>query len=133
MKGFIFGIVTMILILVLGLSFALMGFVSMRADSPPSKMETTLAGRAMDASVARAAPRLTNPVTADEANLVAGAHLYSDHCTAIRRIPNLCSPIRSSLLRRSSPMTWPICRRTRIFTSCSTGFAGRPCRDGRTS
>ena len=38
MKGFIFGILTMILILVLGLSFALMGFVSMRADSPPSKL-----------------------------------------------------------------------------------------------
>lgn len=38
MKGFIFGIVTMILILVLGLSFALMGFVSMRADNPPSQM-----------------------------------------------------------------------------------------------
>ena len=64
MKGFLFGIATMILILALGLLFALMGFVNMRADHPPSKMETTLAGRAMDASVARAAPKLTNPVTA---------------------------------------------------------------------
>jgi len=81
MKGFLFGIATMILILALGLLFALMGFVNMRADNPPSKMETTLAGHAMDASVARAAPKVTNPVTADEANLVAGAHLYSAHCT----------------------------------------------------
>src|SRR3984893_19165229 len=80
MKGFLFGIVVMILILGLGVLYALMGFVSMRADSPPSKMETTLAGHAMDASVARAAPKLANPVTADETNLVAGARLYSDHC-----------------------------------------------------
>ena len=56
MKGFIFGIMTMILILALGLLFALMGFVSMRADNPPSKLETTVAGHAMDASVPRAAP-----------------------------------------------------------------------------
>jgi hypothetical protein len=75
MKGFIFGIVTMIVILALGVLCALLGFVSMRADNPPSKMETTLATHVMDASVARAAPKLTNPVTADETNLVAGARL----------------------------------------------------------
>ena len=81
MKGFLFGVVTMLLILALGLLFALLGFVGMRADNPPSKMETTLSTRAMDASVARAAPKLTNPVAADETNLVAGARLYVDHCT----------------------------------------------------
>lgn len=81
MKGFIGGIVTMILVLVLGLAFALMGFVNMRADNPPSKMESTLAGHTMDASVARAAPKLTNPVAADEASVVAGARLYRDHYT----------------------------------------------------
>ena len=81
MKGFLFGIMAMIVILALGLLFALLGFVSMRADNPPSKMETTLATHVMDASVARAAPKVANPVTADEANLVAGARLYSAHCT----------------------------------------------------
>src|SRR6516162_4942442 len=81
MKGFIGGIVTVILVLALGLVFALMGFVNMRADNPPSKMESTLAGHALDASVARAAPKLTNPVAADEASLIAGARLYRDHCT----------------------------------------------------
>jgi mono/diheme cytochrome c family protein len=81
MKGFIFGIVTMVLILALGLLFALTGFVDMRADKPPSKIEETFAGHAMDASIARAAPKASNPVTADEANLVAGARLYRDHCT----------------------------------------------------
>jgi thiosulfate dehydrogenase len=81
MKGFIFGIVTMILILVLGLLFGLEGFVSMRADNPPSRIETILTGRAMDASIARAAPKATNPLTADEANLVLGARLYREHCS----------------------------------------------------
>jgi mono/diheme cytochrome c family protein len=98
MKGFIFGVLTVILILVLGLSFALMGFVSMRADNPPSKMETTLATRAMDASVARAAPKVTNPAIADETNLVAGARLYSDHCTLCHGDPaHPKSPLADSL------------------------------------
>jgi mono/diheme cytochrome c family protein len=81
MKGFVLGIVTMLLILALGLLFGYLGFVSVRADNPPSKMETSFAGHAMDASVARAAPKLANPVPADELNLLAGARLYRDHCT----------------------------------------------------
>jgi mono/diheme cytochrome c family protein len=98
MKGFISGIATTILILALGLLFALMGFVSMRADNPPSKIEVTLAGHAMNASVARAAPKVANPVTADEANLTAGARLYRDHCTLCHGDPaNSKSPLVDSL------------------------------------
>lgn len=98
MKGFMFGIGTMILILALGLVFALMGFVSMSADNPPSKIETTLAGHAMDASIARAAPKMTNPVSADEANLAAGARLYRDHCTLCHGDPeHPKSPLADSL------------------------------------
>ena len=81
MKGFIFGIVTMILILALGLLFALKPFVNMRADNPPSKIQATLGGHAMDASIARAGPKATNPLTADEANQVVGVRLHRDHCT----------------------------------------------------
>lgn len=81
MKGFICGIAVMILILALGLLCIRMGFVSMRADNPPSKLETNFAGHAMDASVARDAPKVVNPVGADELNLVAGARLYREHCT----------------------------------------------------
>jgi mono/diheme cytochrome c family protein len=98
MKGFILGIVTAIFILALGLLFALLGFVSVRADNPPSKMETTLAGHAMDASVARAAPKVANPITADEANLAAGARLYRDHCTLCHGDPaHPKSPLADSL------------------------------------
>jgi mono/diheme cytochrome c family protein len=81
MKGFFFGILTMILILGVGLLFALLGFVNMGADNPPSRLETAIAGRVSDASVARAASKIANPVAADETNLVAGARLYREHCT----------------------------------------------------
>ena len=98
MKGFIGGIVAMVLVLVLGLVFALLGFVNMRADNPPSKMESALAGHAMDASVARAAPKLKNPVAADEASLVAGARLYRDNCTLCHGDPaHPKSPLADSL------------------------------------
>jgi len=103
MKGFIFGIVTMIVILALGVLCALMGFVSMRADNPPSKVETALAGRAMDASVARAAPKLTNPVAADETNLVAGARLYSEHCTLCHGDPAYPKSALADSLNPPSP------------------------------
>src|SRR5271154_652928 len=81
MKSFLFGILTIILLIGAGLVFALLGFFNMRADTPPSHLETAFAGHAMDASVARAATKVSNPVTADEANLVAGARLYREHCT----------------------------------------------------
>lgn len=103
MKGFVLGIVTVILILALGLLFALKGFVNMRADNPPSKLETAIAGRAMDASVARRAPELTNPVTPDEANLVAGARLYRDHCTLCHGDPAHPKSLLADSMNPSAP------------------------------
>src|SRR5580704_15475388 len=81
MKGYILGILTIILLLSLGLVFAWLGFVNMRADNPPSHLEAAVAGHVTDASIGRAAAKLNNPITADETNLVAGAHLYREHCT----------------------------------------------------
>ena len=126
MKGFVFGIITMILILGLGLLFALLGFVGMRADNPPSKLETAIAGHAMDASVARAAPKLTNPVTPDEPSLTAGARLYRDHCTLCHGDPaHPKSPLAGLPQSPCSPIqarTWLTCRRIRTFTSLQHGI-----------
>jgi mono/diheme cytochrome c family protein len=97
MKGFIFGVLTIILVLGLGVAFAYLGFVNMRADKPPSKMEAGFAGHAMDASVARNAPKVTNPVIADEANLAAGARVYRDRCALCHGDPaNPESPLANS-------------------------------------
>jgi thiosulfate dehydrogenase len=81
MKAFLVGIVAIALALAVGLTLVLRGFIGMRADNPPSRIEAMIAGHAMDASVARAAPKIANPVTVDEGNLVAGARLYREHCT----------------------------------------------------
>ena len=98
MKNFLFGILTMILILAVVLIFALMGFVNIRADKPPSGLEAAIAGHAVDASVARAASKLNNPVNADEANLVAGARLYREHCTLCHGDPaHPKAPLNDSL------------------------------------
>jgi mono/diheme cytochrome c family protein len=88
MKGFIWGVfLTIFAGGCAALFMALTGRVSMRADVPPSQIETEIAGRAMDASVARNAPKATNPFKADEATLVAGATLYRDHCAACHGDP----------------------------------------------
>src|SRR5277367_3262738 len=81
MKGYFFGILTIILLLAVVLLFALLGFVNMSADHPPSRLEGAIAGHVTDASISRSAAKLTNPIAADEASLVAGARLYREHCT----------------------------------------------------
>jgi mono/diheme cytochrome c family protein len=99
MKGFIWGVIaTMMLAIVLGLVVALTGLVNMRADNPPSKIETILAGHGMDASVERAATRVANPTPGDEANLLAGARLYRENCTLCHGDPaHPKSPLTDSL------------------------------------
>lgn len=88
MKGFIWGVIlTIVAGIGIVLTVAPTGHVNMRADVPPSQLETEIAGRAMDASVARNAPKITNPITADEANLVAGATIYRGHCAACHGDP----------------------------------------------
>jgi len=81
MRGFILGIiVTIVVIAAVGLFVLETGRVNMRADVPPSSLETSVAGHAMDASVARNAPSIANPVQPTEQNLVDGAEIYSFKC-----------------------------------------------------
>lgn len=88
MKGFIWGVFLTIFVgICVVLFMALTGRVSMRADVPPSQLETEIAGRAMDASVERNAPKATNPLKADDATLLAGATIYRDHCAACHGDP----------------------------------------------
>ncbi len=103
MKGFIWGIIlTLAAITATGLFVALTGRVSMRADNPPSRIETALAARTMDASVERAAPKATNPAGGDEATLVAGAQLYREHCALCHGDPARPeSPLADSLNPRA--------------------------------
>lgn len=81
MKAFILGILITIAAIIIAVIFvAETGRVDMRADQTPSSWERRLAGGAMDASVDRHAPQLTNPVQPTTENLVAGAAVYLEHC-----------------------------------------------------
>jgi mono/diheme cytochrome c family protein len=81
MRNFVLGIVITILILVIGsLGFALLGFMPTRANSAPPEMERHLAMSALDNSVERHAPRVNNPVPPTDENLIAGLKIYTMNC-----------------------------------------------------
>jgi len=70
-------------VIVAGLAFwlsVILGLWPVDAASDPSALETEIAERAMDASVARASRGVRNPFPVSDELLVAGAHIYRDNC-----------------------------------------------------
>jgi len=89
MKAFLFGIILTLFALAAGGYFLLKsGRVSFNADQETSAMERHFAMSAVDASTERNAPEQKNPVPADEADLVAGAKLYLNHCAGCHGLPS---------------------------------------------
>src|SRR5271165_7451595 len=81
MRNFILGVViTLLLLLVGGLTIATLGFLPTNADSTPPKFERHLANSAVDASMERHAPRVTNPVPPTDDNLIDGMKIYTMNC-----------------------------------------------------
>jgi thiosulfate dehydrogenase len=81
MRNFVVGIVVTILVLLIGgAGLALLGFLPTRANSAPPEIERHLAMSALDNSVDRHAPRLNNPVSPTDDNLIAGLKLYTMNC-----------------------------------------------------
>src|SRR2546425_3668791 len=82
MKSFVLGAITAYgfaaLVLV---SSAKLGVLPVQADVAPSRLEASLLGSALRASVARHAPSGGNPMPASEENLIAGAKLYRQMCS----------------------------------------------------
>ena len=62
-------------------SFAKLGVLPVQADVAPSRLEASLLGSALRASVARHAPSGANPMPASQENLIAGAKLYRQMCS----------------------------------------------------
>ncbi len=75
--GFAAGIVVVLLV---GFSYVRFGFVNSCADMPVNSMESMMAMPALDASVARRAPEVPNPVSPTDDNLVAGMKIYQANC-----------------------------------------------------
>jgi thiosulfate dehydrogenase len=81
MRGFILGVILVLLVLALGgLTVALLGFIPTNADATPPPLEHRIATAALDASMERHAARLSNPVPPTDNNLIDGMKIYTMNC-----------------------------------------------------
>jgi mono/diheme cytochrome c family protein len=81
MSKFILGIIfTLVVLAVGGLAIAMMGFIPSNADANPPGWEQHLANTALDASMERRAPRVSNPVPPTDDNLIDGMKIYTMNC-----------------------------------------------------
>jgi len=81
MKAFIAGVA--ITLLVLGctvFTVSHFGLYPIGADNPPTGLERSLAGRAMDEYADKHKPDMQNPTQLTAANLTDGAKEYEEHC-----------------------------------------------------
>jgi len=81
MGKFFLGVIITLLILILGaLGYAMLGLAPTTANVEPPHWERHFAMGAVDASMERHAPRLTNPLMPTDANLEDGMKLYTMNC-----------------------------------------------------
>jgi mono/diheme cytochrome c family protein len=81
MGKFILGVVVCLTVLVLAaFGFARLGFFPTQANAAPPKLEGRVANQALDASMERHAPRVTNPLTPSDQNLIDGIKIYFVNC-----------------------------------------------------
>ena len=89
MRGFVFGVVITILLLVMGsYLFVRGGGVSLATTAPPLPLEKTVAGMALRASIGNAKDR-KNPLPIDDGNMMAGVTVYKEHCAVCHGAPGL--------------------------------------------
>jgi len=87
LRGFVLGVVITILILVVGgYLFVRGGGVSMATTAAPLPLEKTVARMALRASIGNAADQ-KDTLPFDDANMVAGAIGYKDHCAVCHGAP----------------------------------------------
>jgi mono/diheme cytochrome c family protein len=81
MRNFILGvIVTLAVIIVGGVAFLELGFMPTNADATPPHMERRIANSALDASMERKAPHVSNPVPPTDDNIMEGMKIYTMNC-----------------------------------------------------
>lgn len=89
MKRFLYGFLCGALALPLALLIvARLGLFSVNANANPYRLEATVAHMALDASAARHAPHLVDPIAPTEANLMAGVRLFKNDCAGCHGTPN---------------------------------------------
>ena len=81
MSKFLLGVIVTLLVLILGgLGFAMLGFFPTAANVSPPHLETRISMGAVDASMERHAPHVTNPLAPTDQNLEDGMKLYTMNC-----------------------------------------------------
>jgi mono/diheme cytochrome c family protein len=82
MRGFIAGIVfTLIALAAAVFAASYFGLYPIGADNAPSRLESSLAMRALDVYADKHKPDRENPVQPTRANLMEGQRLYEEHCS----------------------------------------------------
>ena len=99
MRNFILGIfITLVIIVLAGLAVATFGLMPTKADVTPPSLERRIATAALDASMERHAPRVTNPVPSTDDNLIDGMKIYTMNCAVCHgTLNNKPSPLEKSL------------------------------------
>ena len=81
MGKFTLGVIVTLVVLILGgLGFAMLGFFPTAANVAPPHLEHRIAMGAVDASMERHAPRINNPLMPTDSNLEDGMKLYTMYC-----------------------------------------------------
>lgn len=81
MGKFLLGvIVTLVVIVLIALGVAFLGLFPTAANVEPTNLERHLAMGAVDASMERHAPRISNPLMPTDPNLIDGMKLYTMNC-----------------------------------------------------
>ncbi len=117
MRGFVVGVImTLVVLGVIVITVSHFGLYPIGADNPPSYLERTLAGRAMDEYADRHKPAGDNPIPATATNLTDGAKQYEEHCALchggakakISQLQNQFSPPAPQLINRipHDPPSW---------------------------
>ena len=87
MKNFLLGIILTIVLIALGiLVYFSAGLAPVATAAAPMPFEKRLAKMALNARIKKEMPT-TVPFQPDEANLIEGAHLYTQHCAVCHGLP----------------------------------------------
>jgi len=82
MKNFCLGVLaTLLLLCLVAFAYLRLGFAEVRADVPPSRLESALLAPAVRASVRRHAPQISNPFPPTDPTLIAGGKIYLSECS----------------------------------------------------
>lgn len=96
--GFVIGVLAVPAALVVA---AWLGLLPVGANANPPRWESAIAHMALDASAARNAPRVKNPIAPSEENLMAGLKIFENACAGCHGTP------ATAKANEAKPMLYP--------------------------